>query len=63
MKQFLCKWGEGYIRQESKVLSFDEISPEYGWDEDCIKRLDNALVGEVVNCSDHSGLLYVCRVE
>jgi len=62
MKQFLCTWGEGYVRQESRVLGFDDINEENGWFEENIERLENAHIGEVVNCSDISGLLYVKRI-
>lgn len=61
-KQFKATWGEGYYKQETKVLTSEDISPEFGWDEDYIKRLDNAMVGEVVDCSDYSGILFVQRI-
>lgn len=61
-KQFKATWGEGYVFQETKVLTPEDITPEFGWDEDTIQRLENAYVGEVVNCSDLSGVLFVQRI-
>jgi hypothetical protein len=63
MKQFLCKWGEGYIKQCEKVLKIEDFSEEYGWCEDYIERIQKAGIGEVVDCSDYSGVLFVQRIE
>jgi len=63
MKKFLCKWGEGYYREGEKVLPLEELNEENGWDEYFIQKLNNAHVGEVVDCSDYSGILIVQRVE
>ena len=61
--KFFCTWGEGYYRQESKVLDAKEITPEYGWSDEYIHMLSMAKVGDVVDCSDYSGILYVKRIE
>lgn len=61
-KLFLCTWGEGYIREESKVLTLDDITPEYGWFDEYIQMIDMARVGDVVDCSDYSGVLHVKRI-
>jgi hypothetical protein len=61
-KQFKATWGEGYYDQGTKIITSDDISPDFGWDEDYIKRLNNAEVGEIVDCSDYSGILLVQRI-
>jgi hypothetical protein len=63
MKQFLAKWGEGYSKEGEKVITMNDISEANGWDEDYIQRLQNAGIGEVVDCSDYSGILFVQRIE
>ena len=62
MKQFLCKWGEGYYREEERVLNEEDIVEEYGWDKDYINRVLNAEIGDLVDCSDYSGILLVKRI-
>jgi len=63
MKQFLAKWGEGYAKEGEKIITIDDINEANGWDEDYIQRLQNAGIGEVVDCSDYSGILFVQRIE
>jgi len=61
-KQFKATWGEGYVNPGSKVITFDDITEENGWDVYNIDKLENAYIGEVVNCSDISGILFVERI-
>lgn len=61
--KFFCTWGEGYARQESKVLDAEEINSNNGWTDECIHMLSMSKVGDIVDCSDNSGILYVKRVE
>jgi hypothetical protein len=62
MKQFLAKWGEGYYREGEKVITMDDITEENGWFDDYIQRIEKADVGEVVDCTDYSGVLTVKRI-
>ena len=61
-KQFIATWGDGYVNPGSKVITIDDINEENGWDVYYIEELNNARVGEVVNCSDISGVLHVKRI-
>ena len=61
-KQFKATWGEGYVNPGSKIITFDDITEENGWDVYNIDKLENAHIGEVVNCSDISGVLFVERI-
>lgn len=61
-KRFLCTWGEGYVKEGSMVLTLDDITPEYGWFDEYIHMIDMARVGDVVDCSDYSGVLKVKRI-
>lgn len=63
MKLFNASWGEGYVSQGSKVITENDINEANGWDEETIKKLMNAHVGEAVNCTDYSGVLFVQRIE
>ena len=62
MKQFKATWGEGYAFPDYKVITLEDITEENGWWEENIDAIENARVGEVINCSDISGLLYVERI-
>lgn len=62
MKQFLCKWGEGYVNPQTSTLTFEDISNENGWDDWAIKKVDALQIGEACDCSDISGVLFVQRI-
>jgi len=61
--KFFCTWGEGYVKQESRVLDSSEITPEYGWTDEYIHMLSMSKIGDIVDCSDPCGVLYVKRIE
>lgn len=63
MKQFQATWGEGYYNEGTKVITSADINEDNGWDEDYIYRLDKSEVGEIVDCSDYSGILLVQRIK
>lgn len=60
--KFFCTWGEGYVKQESRVLDASEITPEYGWTDEYIHMLSMSKIGDIVDCSDPCGVLYVKRI-
>lgn len=61
-KRFLCTWGEGYVLQKSQIVPMDQITEENGWFDEYIHMIDMARIGDVVDCSDPSGVLHVKRI-
>jgi len=62
-KLFKATWGAGYALQKSEVIGLDLITEENGWWEENIEAIQNAYIGEIVNCSDIGGDLIVERVK
>ncbi len=62
MKTFLAVWGEGYVQSGEALLTFDDITEENGWFDWCIEQLEDAGVGQTVDCSCISGVLHVTRI-
>lgn len=63
MKTFRALWGEGYVKAGSAIITMADMSEENGWDDYNIGRLEKAYVGEIVDCTDISGVLFVQRIE
>jgi hypothetical protein len=61
-KRFKATWGEGYVNPGSKEITLADITEENGWHSENIDKLESAYIGEVVNCSDISGILFVQRI-
>ena len=61
-KLFKATWGDGYAYPESKEITMDDITEENGWYEEVIEKLEDARIGETINCSDISGILHVQRI-
>lgn len=62
-KIFQAEWGEGYVKAGSALLTFDDITEENGWFDWCIEKLEDARVGQTVDCSCISGVLHVTRIQ
>ena len=62
-KLFKATWGDGYAFPNSKVITLNDITEENGWWEENIQAIENAQIGDVVNCSDIGGVLHVQRIQ
>jgi hypothetical protein len=62
MKQFEATWGEGYVKPQTLTIGLDMITEEYGWFEEYIQMIDALELGQVADCSDYSGVLFVKRI-
>lgn len=62
-KRFQATWGEGYSFPHSEEIGSDIITEDNGWFEEYIQAIDNLDIGEVADCSDYSGILFVKRIK
>ena len=62
-KLFKATWGDGYMVKKTEIISLDIITEENGWWEENIQAIEDAKIGDVVNCSDIGGVFHVERVQ
>jgi hypothetical protein len=62
-KKFEATWGEGYINQETLIVTMDHICEENGYTHEYIEMVEDLRVGQVANLSDPSGELNIKRIE
>lgn len=62
-KLFEIRWGSGYAHPDNKIVGLDFISPEYGWDDLSIEKVEDLQVGQTADCSDIGGEVYVKRIQ
>lgn len=62
-KLFKATWGDGYALKKSEVIGLDLITEENGWWKENIEAIQDSAIGEIVDCSDIGGVLFVERVK
>ncbi len=62
-KLFKATWGDGYALKKSEIIALDIITEENGWWAENIEAITNASLGQIIDCSDMSGVLHVERVK
>ena len=62
MKKFKATWGSGYYNPGSKIITMDYITEENGWWPENIEAIEESEIGQIINCSDISGVLHVERI-
>jgi hypothetical protein len=62
-KKFEATWGEGYVNQETLIVTMDHICEENGYLDEYIHMVEMLKVGEIANLSDLSGELNIKRIE
>jgi hypothetical protein len=62
-KLFQVRWGSGYAHPDNKIVGLDFISEDYGWDEFSIEKVNDLQVGQIADCSDIGGDVYVERIQ
>jgi hypothetical protein len=62
-KLFEVTWGSGYEHPDNKIVGMDFIHEDYGWDGWSIEKVEDLEVGQVADCSDIGGDVYVKRIK
>lgn len=62
-KLFNVRWGSGYIHPDNRTVDMAEFVHANGWDELSIEKVEDLQVGQVADCSDMSGDVYVERIK
>jgi hypothetical protein len=62
-KLFNVRWGAGYAHPDNKTLSIDDFTEDNGWDSLSIEKVEDLQLGQIADCSDIGGDVYVERIQ
>ena len=62
-KLFQVRWGSGYAHPDNRIVDMKEFISDNGWEDWSIEKIEDLQVGQIANCCDIGGDVYVERIQ